>query len=236
MLLFGAALGRASGAPSRCVECHLAIVGPPEVAAHVSEWRSSAHATHGVTCDACHGGQPEMAEARWAHMGVVHSTVATSPVNRANLFRTCAPCHPTQAGAFSTSMHRVLLQADVDRAPSCSTCHGGMTPHVLSPAALETQCASCHPAGSARADYPRRARAGLEEIAAIRAKLAELSPVIAAVGDSALRHELRATSDDLTRATVAAVTAFHAFDLARMAAVLDGARRGTDSLSHEFER
>ena len=226
----------AGAAPSRCVDCHLAITGPSEVAAHVAEWRGSAHATHGVTCDNCHGGQPAMSEARWAHQGVIHSSSPRSPVNRANLFRTCAPCHAAQALAFSHSLQRALLDAGDRRAPSCSSCHGGMTPAVPSAAALETRCAGCHPSGSPRAEYPGLARAGVEEIAAIRATLARLSPVIAAVDDRSSRLAMRAAWDQATRGTVDAVAAFHAFDLPRVAAALDAARRDTDAVRRELER
>jgi hypothetical protein len=235
--LIGLACGApASGAPSRCVVCHVATPGSPAVAAHLAEWQQSTHANHDVGCERCHGGDSTMAEPRWAHRGVLHSTVRRSPVNRANLFRTCAPCHAAQAGAFSTSLHRVLLEADESRAPSCSTCHGAMGARVPSPDVLGTTCAACHPSGSARAAYPRAARAGIEEITRIRARLAEFSTTIADVGDPIWRGELRTTWDAATRATASAVTAFHAFDLPRMAELLEVARRETDGLTRELER
>jgi hypothetical protein len=226
----------AFAAPSTCVECHVATPGAPAVAAHLAEWQQSKHANRDVGCERCHGGDPTMAEARWAHRGVLHSSVPRSPVNRSNLPRTCAACHVAQADAFSTSLHGALLDADDSRAPSCSTCHGAMTARVPSPDVLEATCASCHPSGSPRAAYPRTARAGIEEITRIRARLAEFSPTIGVVGDPIWRGELRTACDAATQATVSAVTAFHAFDLPRMAAALEVARRETDSLMHELER
>ena len=226
----------AFAAPSRCVVCHVATPGTPVVAAHLAEWQQSKHANHDVGCERCHGGDPTMAEPRWAHRGVLHSTVPRSPVNRANLPRTCAPCHAAQADAFSTSLHGVLLDADESRTPSCSTCHGAMDARVPSPDVLEARCAACHPPGSPRAAYPRTARAGIEEITRMRTRLAEFSPHIAAVGDATWRGELRTAWDAATRATASAATAFHAFDLPRMAEALEVARRETDSLTHELER
>ena len=232
--LLGAA--SASASSSRCVDCHTTIPSSPRVASHLAEWQQSAHATHDVGCERCHGGDPESVQPQWAHRGILHSSRPNSPVNRANLFRTCAPCHPSEAEAFASSLHRVLLEGDDLRAPSCSTCHGAMTAHVPSPAALETQCAACHPPGSKRADYPAFARAGAEEIARCRTKLAELSPHIAEVGDVNRRRDLRARWDVANRAAVDAVTAFHAFDLERMAASLDAVRRETDGVTFDYER
>lgn len=232
--LFGAP--PAFGAPSTCVSCHVASPGKPEVAAHLAEWQESKHASRDVGCERCHGGDPEAAEPRWAHRGVLHSSVPRSPVNRSNLPRTCAPCHAAQASAFSTSLHATLLELDDFRAPSCSTCHGSMTARVPSPDVLEARCASCHPSGSSRAAYPRTARTGVEEIARIRVRLGEFSSTIAEVGDPIWRGELRAAWDAATRATAGAGTAFHAFDLPRLAAAIETARRETDSLSQGLER
>jgi hypothetical protein len=226
----------AFAAPSRCVVCHVGSPGPPAVAAHLAEWQQSKHANHDIGCERCHGGDPTMAEPRWAHREVLHSTVPRSPVNRANLPRTCAACHAAQAAAFSTSLHGVLLDADESRAPSCSTCHGAMDARVPSPDVLEATCAACHPSGSARAAYPRAARAGIEEITRIRARLAEFSTTIADVGDPIWRGELRTTWDTASWATASAATAFHAFDLPHMADSLEVARRETDSLTRELER
>jgi hypothetical protein len=232
--LVGAA--SASASSSHCVDCHTATPGSPMVAAHLAEWQHSAHATHDVGCERCHGGDPEALQPQWAHRGIVHSSRPNSSVNRANLFRTCAPCHRSQAGAFADSLHRVLLEGDDLRAPSCSTCHGSMTARVPSPAVLEARCAECHPPSSTRGQYPAVARAGIEEIARCRTKLAELSPQIADVDDPDWRRDLRAKWDAAHNATDDAVTAFHGFDLKRMTAALDVARRETESVRSELER
>ena len=226
-----------AGAPtSRCVECHVALPSAPEVAVHIADWQQSKHASHDVGCERCHGGDPTEAQALWAHRGVVHSTLPTSSVHRTNLYRTCAPCHPKQAGAFATSLHRVLLDADEARAPSCSTCHGAIDVRVPVPGVLEARCAGCHPPGSARADYPRVARAGIDDISRLRATLADLSPRISVLDGTARRGELGNDRDRATRAVTDAVSAFHAFDLRRMNESLEIARRETDRLARELER
>jgi hypothetical protein len=51
-LLCAGSQARAAEAPSRCVECHRAVAGPPERVAHVAEWRSSAHAACDISSDA----------------------------------------------------------------------------------------------------------------------------------------------------------------------------------------
>jgi hypothetical protein len=234
--LCGALPAPAAGEPSRCVECHLATSSTPDVARHLAEWQQSKHATHEVGCEGCHGGDPTTTESRWAHRGVLHSSVPRSPVNRANLYRTCAPCHPAEAGAFSTSLHRVLLDADELRAPSCSTCHGSMTARVPAPEVLEAQCAACHPKGSVRADYPGIARASIEQITRYRTQLAELSPEITAITNQERRRELRTKWDSALVAASRAVAAFHAFDLRRMKAALDAAGVETESVRQELER
>jgi hypothetical protein len=226
----------ASADPSSCVVCHVDALGKPAATAHLTEWRQSKHGSHEIGCEPCHGGDPTAAEARWAHRGVLHSTVPRSPVNRANLPVTCASCHAAQASAFSASLHGALLDVDESRAPSCSTCHGAMDSSVPSPVALEATCAACHPPRSPRGAYPGAARSGIEEIARIRTKLADFSTTIGEVGDPIWRGELRTAWETATQATASAVAAFHAADLRRMAESLDVARRTTDSLTSEFER
>jgi cytochrome c554/c'-like protein len=231
-----AGVASAAASPSRCIDCHTAIPSSPNVASHLAEWHESAHGANGVGCESCHGGDPSVTEPRQAHRGVLHSSRPNSPVNKANLFRTCSPCHAAQAGAFASSLHRVLLDADDLRAPSCSTCHGSMAVRVQTSEALEALCADCHPAGSPRAAYPGLARAGVEEIARRRAALASLSPHVKAVSDSERRRDLRTKWDAANRAASDAVTAFHAFDLGRMDAALDVARREADGVARELGR
>ena len=183
----------------------------------------------------CHGGDPAMDVARWAHRGVLHSTVLRSSVNRANLPRTCAPCHAAQAEAFTTA---------------CTACCSMPTNRGRVLFDLPRRD------GRARA-VARRARGHVRALPPVRVAAVRLSPhgasrhrgnradphqagrvldAIAGVGDPVWRGQLRTAWDAATRATTTAVTAFHAFDLPRMAESLEVARRETDSMTRELER
>jgi formate dehydrogenase gamma subunit len=135
-----------------CATCHA-----PEVNQYNSSVHGRAHAkmnSDAPTCQKCHGP---------AHQ-VVEASNAQSPVNKANLPKTCGQCHsnPTLAAkylfevakpveAYESSAHgRAIRQGNLNAA-SCNDCHGV---HDILPASdpkskiwkqnVASTCAKCH--------------------------------------------------------------------------------------------
>lgn len=126
-----------------CVECHRQI---PEgaLAGHgFREWEQSLHAARGVTCEACHGGDPSKGEKDQAHVGVLPSTDPQSKVYFKEIPQTCGGCHSPEFEAFRASVHYSQLKEE-GRGPNCVTCHGAMAVSILTPSELEQACSACH--------------------------------------------------------------------------------------------
>ncbi len=210
---------------TRCASCHFANMAAVPAPEHLGEWQRSAHAKHDVGCDKCHGGDPWTYEPLVAHRGVLASANPSSPVNRANLSRTCAPCHQANAEALSGSLHQTLSSAGDLRAPTCVTCHGVMSARVPSPAALEARCATCHPPGSAWADYPAVMRLGIESLNEVRHRADEMAEAAAGMSDRVLRARRLAAVYDARATLKQAIAAAHGFNVQAVNARVALARR-----------
>ena len=169
----------AAAQPSRCADCHYASPISSS-ASHLIMWDRSPHGRAGVGCESCHGGDASTFDQLFAHRGMLPSSVASSPVNVLNLPATCGGCHAGPYVAFRDSWHFQMQRAGDERAPTCSTCHGGVLAYRLSPKEFGKQCAACHgPKGIApRPDRPEDARLLLENISAARVQLADARALI----------------------------------------------------------
>lgn len=219
---------------SRCAECHFANLASVPAPQHLEEWKRSAHSRHSIGCEWCHGGDPTTFVPADAHRDILPSTNPMSRVHRSNLPRTCRMCHGIEATAFARSLHNVLLQGADARVPTCSTCHGAMTAGVPSPAALERQCAECHTASSARADYPMLARQAVEAIDRIRGTLIDAQQRIQKIDEGARRRQLWATHLLAVETLARAVEAVHAFDFRAMDDRVRQARERADDLMSQI--
>lgn len=216
---------------SRCAECHFANMSRVPAPEHLGDWQKSAHGRQDIGCDKCHGGDASTFQPAEAHRGILGSDNPASPVHRANLVRTCAPCHERNARAFGASLHQVLVGPDDQRAPTCVTCHGVMSARVPSPAALESKCAVCHPSGSARGEYPGLMRAGVEDLNAQRQRADALQQAVERVADYARRVELLASLYDARTALKEAIAGVHTFDFRTLTQRIDTARRRLDGVA-----
>jgi cytochrome c554/c'-like protein len=216
---------------SRCAGCHFANMTSVPAPQHLGDWQQSPHGKRGVGCEKCHGGDSMTFQPAEAHRGVLNSNNPASPVYRANLGRTCAPCHERNAAAFGGSRHQVLVRADDARAPTCVTCHGVMLARVPSPAALESRCAACHPSDSALSDYPGVMRASVENLNAQRERADELQKSIERITDRTRRVELLASVNDARTAIKEAIAGVHTFDLRTLTERVDTAKRRLDLLT-----
>ncbi|MBO0719641.1 MAG: cytochrome c3 family protein [Blastocatellia bacterium] len=122
--------------PDNCIQCHSqATVQAAEV---VTIHRASTHARAAVSCDGCHGGDPEQTDKLKAHAGKF-----IGKPDRTALLAMCGKCHERQLDQFRMSRHfpENLSRPRLD----CADCHGvhgiGNPPESFS---LAQYCASCH--------------------------------------------------------------------------------------------
>lgn len=89
------------------------------------------------SCNDCHG----------VH-DIKRSVDKTSPINHANIGKTCGKCHVGVEQTYERSVHGVLLASGDARAPICTDCHSAHT--IENPgknhfkAKSDEQCGSCH--------------------------------------------------------------------------------------------
>ncbi len=130
-------------AASSCISCHEKVTGVKYLEHDFSDWSKSAHAKAGVSCEACHGGNPLAKEEREAHKGLKPSTDPASPVYFTRIPANCGTCHTAEFKAFQKSAHYKELQT-TGRGPNCVSCHGSMANRILAPRDLELTCNLCH--------------------------------------------------------------------------------------------
>ena len=118
-----------------CIQCHAAQ--PGRLSQPVILWRNSIHAEHGITCNACHGGDP---------------MDAANSMNPASGFRgvpaptsipaLCGGCHMGVTRHYMNSAHGMALGRG---GPTCVTCHGSHGIISASLALINKQnCSTCH--------------------------------------------------------------------------------------------
>lgn len=125
-----------------CIACHESA--PGELSRAVLDWRQSVHAENGVTCDACHGGDPTVSgrpdarpaveAAHFSTEGFVHRP---RPASKVSYF--CGACHAAIKEKHLGSPHGENVH------PTCIYCHGHH--NVRSPSTEiieETRCTVCH--------------------------------------------------------------------------------------------
>lgn len=223
------------GQGSRCADCHFANPDAPN-AQHLLEWDYSAHERNGVGCDACHGGDPSTFEPFLAHQGILNSGNPASPVHRRRLPRTCGGCHIGPFVAFQKSKHFEMLEGGNDEAPTCSTCHGDVAAHLLSPKGLEARCASCHGEGKVdpQPEFAPQGRLLLEGVHEVRQTLREVPRMLERIKDPQRRQQLEAAYEQAEVPLIEAVRAGHSFVFEALEERLNTARRRAEALLEEL--
>jgi predicted CXXCH cytochrome family protein len=133
----------AQNLPRTCGECHGTKQGnSPEVLSKYVDSIHGAALTHdgllvAANCSSCHG----------AHK-ILSKSDPKSRTNHANIVNTCGTCHGGPKEAYAKSIHGQMLEAGVDNAPVCTSCH---TAHQISSMRdVKTQmktaatCGGCH--------------------------------------------------------------------------------------------
>ncbi len=173
----------ASPAPepkNNCIQCHESM--GDEMREPVSQWYGSIHQTHGITCDLCHGGNPNL------EIGDLHnlshekiralakqamyaaSNFVGAPTGQA-LFDLCAQCHPQSTTNYAASImgQAYLLKTG---GPSCTRCHGAHR-NVIPP--VPNSCKSCHrdTTGFDKLQVMNISEVQVRELARLRIQVAE---------------------------------------------------------------
>ncbi len=124
------------------MECHEERVRGLATA-NYQQWSESVHALKGVTCEACHGGDPKQPSKEKAHINFKNNTDPESPVYYTNVPKTCGKCHSKELANFENSKHYQKLES-LKLAPTCTTCHAPHTFTVMNPEEFRTSCGNCH--------------------------------------------------------------------------------------------
>jgi hypothetical protein len=149
LLLVGGSGPAPAARQDSCVDCHSNrdfLVTNKKLYDYFQQWTLSVHRQEEVTCVACHGGNPGIADKAGAHGGDLSGGALSSAVNFKNIPRTCGGCHEDVYRAYRQSDHSEYLVAEEDaqQGPNCVTCHGSMSTGVLNVNSIRESCARCH--------------------------------------------------------------------------------------------
>ena len=213
--------GLSAQQPSRCVTCHQTLPEASQAGHGFSAWRGSGHATAGVGCEACHGGDTSATDQTAAHRTVVRSSARASPLYYTRIPITCGRCHAAQLAYFRSSVHFARLESD-GRGPNCVTCHGAMATSVLTPEQVLGTCSACHVAGGSAPVDKARESAPVLFLVRSEAILYHVVSSVATRAPAARAARARAPLASAQRNLSAAAEVWHTFRLdsasARLAA------------------
>jgi hypothetical protein len=180
VMFFYAAGATAQQTVVACISCHEFLGG--ELAKPVTEWKGSVHQQNGITCDLCHGGNPDVvlgsvgqlsaaqfADRKSQAMSRDHGFIAR-PSGKA-MFDMCGRCHGETVARYEASiMGKAYL--DSKGGPSCVTCHNA---HNNVMPDVPGICKSCHKdtTGFDRIDPMNVTESTINQLSAIRIQLAE---------------------------------------------------------------
>jgi hypothetical protein len=174
---------QASTAPESkndCIQCH-EFIGD-EMGKPVSQWYGSIHQANGITCDLCHGGNPDLEignlrnvsteEIRaWSKRAMyAASNFVGAPTGQAQ-FDLCTTCHPRSTTNYAASImgQAYLLKTG---GPSCTRCHGAHR-NVIPP--VPNSCKGCHrdTTGFDKLQVMNISEVQVRELARLRIQIAE---------------------------------------------------------------
>ncbi len=110
------AIGRADD--DTCVACHEVDIDAV-LALPVPEWRESVHAASGVSCDACHGGDPRVED---ADASMSPEAGFMDLPSWTEMTEHCGACHEGIAESYRQGRFGAAL-ADGIRVATCASCH-----------------------------------------------------------------------------------------------------------------
>ncbi|MBZ5510259.1 MAG: cytochrome c3 family protein [Acidobacteriia bacterium] len=169
--LFAASRAHAAALPpavqSTCVDCHSALDANLKVTGE--QYAQDIHAQKGLTCAACHGGDPTSMEAMDKKKGF------KGHIDRKAIPELCAKCHADgaymrqynpslrtdQLAQYKTSVHGKRLAGGDSKVAVCIDCHGVHGIRAVKdprskvyPLNVADTCARCHADGKYMQAYP----------------------------------------------------------------------------------
>ncbi len=145
------------------LECHEDVIRK-RATDNFQQWSDSLHSKYFVTCDVCHGGNPDKKTEFEAHFPMKIISDPESSIYFKNIPETCGKCHAQELEHFKNTMHYQRLRSTT-RAPSCVTCHQPHSFKVLKASEITTICSICHNLKDqiASANVPKDAKLALEK-------------------------------------------------------------------------
>ncbi len=166
-LLIAASVAHADG-PNSCIDCHKLL--PDKLGAPVISFDKDVHATRGLSCADCHGGDPLDPEST----AMAPEKGYRGAPKRNEIPQFCGRCHsdeyymrrfapqiPTdQETQYRTSIHGQLLSKGDPKVATCVDCHGvhpvlapSQSDSPVFPANVPRTCARCHADAAYMKDY-----------------------------------------------------------------------------------
>lgn len=135
-----------------CIDCHKNpdfYARYPKLYKYFQEWTDSPHSQAGLTCNDCHGGDPDASTAEAAHARMRPPSDPKSKLYYSNQPRTCGSCHSDKREQFVQSKHYKALISQ-QTAPTCTTCHPAMGRRPYLRTIVLNTCRTCHEEGNRR--------------------------------------------------------------------------------------
>ncbi len=145
------------------LECHEDVIRRT-ASDNFQQWSDSDHSKYHVTCDACHGGNPDLKTEAEAHAAMKDINDPDSTIYFKNIPDTCGECHAEELEHFKNTMHYQRLRSTAS-GPSCITCHQPHSFKILKASELTALCSVCHNPKDkiAAASVPQDAKRALEK-------------------------------------------------------------------------
>ncbi len=134
-----------------CIDCHSNedfYARLPRLYHYYHDWIESPHSQAGVTCDDCHGGDPDAQTIERAHEGIFPVNNSRSSLYFSRQPATCGACHTDKQAEFERSKHYQALKSESTAAPTCTTCHPAMNKRPTYQSIVLNACTTCHQAGN----------------------------------------------------------------------------------------
>lgn len=181
------------------LECHEDVIRK-KASDNFQQWSDSGHSSYFVTCDACHGGNPNVNSEPGAHSTMKNVSDPESPIYFKNIPETCGKCHDTELEHFKNTMHYQRLRAE-SRAPSCVTCHQPHSFKVLKASELTQLCSVCHNQKDqiSTANVPKDAKLALEKADELQNEIITLRNSISEAKAKGI--DVSSAQNDLDKAT-----------------------------------
>jgi len=161
LLVFALTIPAIAADATSCETCHGKLKG--RLHTPVEQWRQSVHHEYGITCNRCHGGNPDATAMKDAHSRAAGWIGKPSAIQ---IVEKCGTCHANeefmkqynpnartdQLKNYRTSFHgKNILEKKAGDGATCASCHGAHDvlkasdprSHVYATKVVDT-CATCH--------------------------------------------------------------------------------------------